>query len=478
MTQNSNKRELALLEAEKKYGKDAADALRAHIDFIGENFYLWLSDLYIPRDCKCDNFDADGNRVCLLPRDSKGICICRGGGFYYSNSARDTDGYEIDIESTVQALHTLNTLGMLENYDDNLALALPKQMRNDVVAFTKSLQSAEDGYFYHSQWGKNILPSRLGRDLNWATAILRDLKDSPLYDTKNGYKGTLGAPKKATYEDNESDSNSGWIPQLKNLAAFEEFLNSMDLKNKSWSEFNTINAMAEQISARDAKALEDGELAEADGCGMAKDGYVRMLEKNFNARQNAENGLWEDGVYYSSVNGLMKISSSYNMMKIKFNHAKEAFQSAIKIALLPPGTPDERGAFAEAAVDVFNPWVSMRHILKNIENFGTKEEYAEITAVFSDNVVALIKNTTEKAKKFKKPDGSFGYSRTTVPYKSQGAPVAVQGTVEGDVNGGTIAVAGILGHMCVALGIPKIPIFCGNDFEKYIERIKKRCNYK
>ena len=48
-------------------------------------------------------------------------------------------------------------------------------------------------------------------------------------------------------------------------------------------------------------------------------------------------------------------------------------------------------------------------------------------------------------------------------------------TIEGDVNGGTIAVGGILGHMCVALGLDKIPIYTGEDFEKYISAIKEKC---
>ena len=461
------KLDLRFDEAREKFGEEAALALKAHVDMIGSEFYMWLSGLFVPRDCKCENFDAEGNRVCLLPKDKQGNPICHGGGFYYSNSARDNEEYDIDIESTVQAIQFLNTAGMLKKYGGNFKKALPKQMQLDVCAYAKSLQDAEDGYFYHPQWGKNITPSRKGRDLRWATVILESLGDMPLYDTKNGAKGSLGAPHGVAPNENTVDSmeNDTWMPELRNIDSFREFLSAMDLKNKSYSSFNTINAIAEQITARDQKAIEDGENLDL--------GFVKTLEESFNSRQNPENGLWEDVVAYRSTNGLMKAVTSYNILGLRFKNAIAAFKSCIKMALLPPDEADAYDAKAYASVDVFNPWVAMRTIRLNVEKFGTKEELAEFDSLLKENLVSLIKTTTEKTRKFKKEDGSFGYTWKHSPYKSQGAPVSVPETVEGDVNGGTIAVGGVLGHMCVALGIEKIPIYTDEDFEKYLEAINR-----
>ena len=186
-------------EAREKLGDEAALALYDHVSMIGKEFYLWLTELFVPRVCKCENFDSDGNRICLLPKNKDGICECTGGGFYYSNSARDSEEYKIDIESTVQALHFLMTSGMTRKYKGGIREALPRQMQLDVCAFAKSLQSDVDGYFYHPQWGEAITPSRKGRDLRWATTILENFGDMPLYDTPNGYKGSLGEdfPKKS-----------------------------------------------------------------------------------------------------------------------------------------------------------------------------------------------------------------------------------------------------------------------------------------
>ena len=165
-------------------------------------------------------------------------------------------------------------------------------------------------------------------------------------------------------------------------------------------------------------------------------------------------------------------------MGLKLQHPIAAFKSAVKIALLSPDEADVHGIRAYAAVDVFNPWVAMRTIRLNVEKFGSEAELSEINTILRENLTSLIRNTTEKAKKFKKPDGSFGYSWKHSPYKSQGAPVAVPETVEGDVNGGTIAVGGILGHMCVALGIEKIPIYGDDDLKEYLKIIKQKGGYK
>lgn len=458
-------------EAEEKYGKEVALALYDHVSTIGKEFYLWLTTLFVPRKCVCENFDKDGNRICLLPKDKCGNYKCHGGGFYYSNSARDNEEFEIDIESTVQALHFLMTSGMTRNYKNGIADALPRQMQLDVCAFAKSLQSDVDGYFYHPQWGENITPSRKGRDLRWATMILNNFGDMPLYDTKNGAKGSLGAPKGAHNDDpEETKEKTTWIPELRTIESFTEYLDAMDLRANSYSSFNNINAIAEQIASRDNKALEDGENLQV--------GFRKTLEENFNSRQNEENGLWEEKVSYRSSNGLMKLVTSYNVLGIKLQNAIKAFRSAMEVALLPPDECDVHGAKASASVDVFNPWVSMRAIRYNAECFGDKEDLDVIDSLLSENLVALIRNTTEKTKKFKKPDGSFGYTWDYSPYKSQGAPVAIPQTIEGDVNGGTIAVGGILGHMCVALGLEKIPIYSQEDLDEYIKIIKRNGGYR
>lgn len=474
-----NEQEAGFRKAREMYGEEAEAALREFLSNIDEKLYLWMADLYQPRKCTCDNFDEDGNRVCLLPRDENGKCLCTGGGYFITNSARDTDGFEIDIESTVQALNFCYTVGLLRGYGNDYKKAFPKQMQLDVCAFAKSLQDPEDGYFYHPQWGKDITISRQGRDLSWATSILKSFGDMPLYDAKNGTKGSLGAPSGAANgkAEEERGENETWTPQFRTLDAFKEYLTTFDLKNKSYSSGNTFNAQMGQIKARDHQAILDGEAKDENGDGIAEDGFIAAFEKHFNAYQNAENGTWEDELHYNATNGLMKIAMVYNAIGIKLNYAENAFKSAIEMALLPVEVPDCRGKMTTGSVDVYNPWVAMSTIMTNVKNFGTSDDVARLEKLLRDNVVALIKASTEKMKKFKKPDGSFGYRWDISGSTSQGAHVCPGGVIEGDINGGSIATRGIFSNMTAALGL-NIPMFLPEDFEKYIARIKERCNYK
>lgn len=119
----------------------------------------------------------------------------------------------------------------------------------------------------------------------------------------------------------------------------------------------------------------------------------------------------------------------------------------------------------------------MSSIISNLKKFGDEETVVRLRAKLKENAVALIRATTKKVKKFKKADGSFGYTWTYSPARSQGAPAAVPETVEGDINGGTIAITGAWNPMCGAFGI-SIPIYSKADYDRFIARIIKNTGYK
>lgn len=475
-----NKTEAGFMDARKKYGKEAEAALREYHSIIGEPYYRWFANLYVPRKCICDNYDEEGNRVCLLPRDENGKCLCTGGGFYFSNSARDNEQFEIDIESTAQACFFIQNTGFLDNYDRDYKKGFPKQMQLDIAAFAKSLQDPEDGYFYHPQWGKDIIPSRQGRDLSWATSLLQDLADKPLYDTPNGYKGTLGAPLGLKNAGMRKDA-AVWSPRLVTLEAFKEYLASKDLPHKSYPVGNEVFSQSSQIIARDKQMwIEQNPGADPDSYDKhhpAKGGFLEVLREFFDRHRNPQNGLWQNETCYYSVNGLMKISGGYNSVGFQLDYAEEAFDSAVKMALLDPETPDCQGEIAKGSVDVFNPWVCINSILTNLKTYGDTELYEKLKEKLGKNAAELIRVTKEKAKKFKKPDGSFGYRHGGVGGLSQMVPVAIEGTLEGDINGGNIATNGIWRNMCATLELT-IPLFDETDYQKLMEIIKTNCDYK
>jgi len=354
---------------------------------------------------------------------------------------------------------------------------LPKRIKYDMEAFAKSLQYSDDGYFYHPQWKKNISVSRRGRDLGWATGIISSYGDGiPLYDTANGKKGSLGAPtggvSSAPIEEKKETSFTAWPEHLKNPGAFREYLESFDLKTKSYSTGNLLAAQAGQIRNRDAEGLKNGEFHDADGDGIAEDGLIATFREHF-AREQLENGLWEDEPTYRSVSGLMKLGLVYSNLGIETPRIEAAFESAVRMVLLDVDTPDANGGFASGSVYVYNPWVCLAHLLGDAKKFGKPELYEKLHGKLVENAEEMIRATTKKNLKFKKDDGSFGYTWSCPPHKSQGAPVCPPGIVEGDINGGTIAIRGVFGNMCAALGI-SLPIFYRSDLDKFIARLMKR----
>jgi len=470
------KREQQLSKIAEQFGVDTASAVREHLALATPDFYVWLANLYEPRTCICDNYDELGYRMCLLPKDEEGNYLCHGGGFYYCNSARDHEGYYIDIESSVQALSFLTGSGMLSS-----ATKLDKQIQNDMLAFAKSLQSEDDGYFYHPQWGKNISVSRRGRDLSWATSIISTFGSRPLYNTPNGVTGELGAPgakKDSASVSPLSESSAAvavskvilcavWPSHLATLADFELYLKSFNLKSASYSAGNTFSSQTGQILQRDREGLANGEFHDTNGDGKADDGLVAAFERHFNAAQNPENGLWEDSVHYNSVNGLMKIGGAYNGLGIKLPNAEAAFNSAVEMVLLPVDVADCKNKKTTGSVDVYNPWVAISGVMSNMRKFGEAEEAAALKASLQENAAEMIRVTTSKAKKFVKDDGSYGYTWNSPPSASQGAPVCPSGFFEGDVNGGGIALNGIWGNMTSALGI-SMKLYSPSDGEKFI----------
>ena len=461
-------REAELDQLEALYGKDARDAMEKHLSIYGEEFYLWLANLYDPGE-----YDADGNPL--------------GGGFYYSNSARDTYGFKIDIESTMQVLNRLVNLDMVREYG-SLKNAIPERMQKEMIAFAQSLQSPIDGYFYHPQWGTNIQTSRLSRDLGWATSLLKAFGAKPLYDAPNGTKGMYGPPPGTALT--ESLKNSGavaavskvvatatnWPSQLATLNNWKSYINAYasSIRTNSYSIGNTLSSQAAQISTREKEGIASGELIDADGDGIAEDGFI-MTVKNFFDSYQLENGVWAEGsvekgtITYAATNGLMKISQLYDSLNLTMKYPEASFRAGLYIAMLEG--PDCQGVEAVNSVYVYNAFKGMIKALKDLKVLDPAK-HTELKQLLADNACELIKITSAKALKFKKADGSFGYSWTTSPDKSQGVPVAVPGTVEGSVNGGGGAYTAITNDLCSLLGIT-IRLQFQSDMEKFLHEVEQ-----
>ena len=395
-------RESAFSEARAKIGDAAADALERLYDSFDERIYIFLAELWDPEI----------------------------GAFYYSKSARDTNLYLPDIESTVQVLRFLGNTGMIRPGEGKHMMRMPAEFREKIVNFAKGLQD-EDGYFYHPQWGKEISPSRRGRDLAWAKSIFAETGEHPIR--------LLPTQKNAAGEKSKS------LPEyLQDIECFKKYLSEMDLKTNSYYVGNLIESTISQISA-------------------AGEEFEKYLLGWLNSQNREDNGLWEEGISYASVNGLMKIAGNYPHLKASLPNAAKSLQSAIYAAL-----SDERMKFV---CEVYNPWAAMCSIFKANKDQSDEKELRALRDELIKNAPALIKKNGEKVSVFKKEDGSYSYFKKMSSAVSQRAPVAVPRTNEGDVNATTICVNSNLRSLREALEIPMIPVFCPEDGDLFFELI-------
>ena len=209
-------------DLEISHGKEVSDEVRRLNSLFDENIYKWLASLW------------DGEA----------------GGFYYSLSARDNEGFWPDMESTAQAINSLTSTGIL--YDDSV---MPDTMKKKMVAFMKAKQHSDDGYFYHAQWGKDVTTSRRGRDLGHATGIISRFGngDKPLYPT------ALERIKEAAASGSTESENSTVPEHLRSKEAFLEYLNSLNINgiDKPGNSYPIGHKIGQQAAEIAAAGLTD-----------------------------------------------------------------------------------------------------------------------------------------------------------------------------------------------------------------------------
>ena len=432
-------------EVGEPLAKETLSAFRELYTLLGDDIVTWFAGLY----------DAET------------------GGFYYSNSARDTNCFRPDLESTYQTLQFMMGSGMCEGlsaYD-----SVPKNMSDDMVRFTKSLQDP-NGYFYHPQWGKAAIDakvSRRGRDLTWADRILGRFHAMPTYDTPTGTKGdgiladgTPAADYSAAKNEESAPIRTAELPDhLSSAEKFKAYLEAQDVEGDGYYVGNLLESQTNQIAARDAELEKMG----------ADYRLADIMADFFNKHQNPKTGLWTpyDKVDYLGINGLLKIINTYHRTNKVCPRAVEMFRSAMDI-ITSEITPT-------TVCFVLNPWYALISIIDNVEKCYPAEEREAATKEISRlrhemlmRAPELIRATAKKMAMFKKADGSFSYMPHMTGPNSQGLPVAIYGTNEGDVNGCYIISVATVSHIFTVLGFKLIPIYTRADRERMLSIMQEK----
>ena len=423
---NINSPEWKKLEAEIDRrggnGKEVVKALGEHYAIYNEGLLRWLGDLYDPKI----------------------------GGFYYSKSGRHTSDPRFlpDIESTNQATNLLTQAGALESMND-----LPEEMRAKMAEFVCSLQSDEDGYIYHPQWGKNISTNRRGRDMMWACHMAGKLGIKLPYKTANERLAEAVANSKT--EEEKKDALKNLPDYLKSEKAFLEYLDSFDWTTRSYPSGNNLAAQIDQIVAA---------------------GLADVACDFLNEKQNKENGLWGAEVNFGTVNGVFKISYVYNGAKRLMPHAGKAAIAAMECIT----------RFEEETVHVcslYNTWYTVLNLIGNMRRYGddaVQKEADDIVRQLLLRAPEAIRASTKKISEFQKPDGSFSYYKHNTACESQGALVAVPKPEggqpdEGDVNASVISATSLTGNIYAALELRDfaIKLYTKDDLKIFLDAIEK-----
>ena len=408
-----------------RIGSESVEALSEIYGFYDERMYLWLAGLW------------DGST----------------GGFYFSNSARNNAEFLPDLESTMQVLMHLDLSGLLEYYDNSYVKAFsdyPK-VRDSMISFAKGLQSPDDGYFYHPQWKDiTVNSARLGRDLGWATMLLKAFGEKPLYNAPDGSLGSLGSPKNAKVTEEKSEDVA--LPDyLTSLRAFSEYVESLDIAHRSYDVGNTLASQHGQIR-------------------RAGQEYIDYLIGYLASKQKKDTGIWEDEVNYYSLNGLMKIGGIYNYFGVPMPNIDVSLKTVIGLTSLP--SFDGFSALDAHVCSVYNPWVVMRYLLRSAQTTEGDEKVNTLRSDIINNSARMLSATYEKAKLFKESDGGFRYHTLPSSGTSQRAPVSVPGIFESDVNASTIMATDITFNIFYALGEERVRMFSGEQGKIFLDMLK------
>ena len=405
------KREESFKELLPVIGEAAVDEVRKIYDMFDERMLIWYAGLYDPEV----------------------------GGFYFSNSARDTEGFLPDIESTAQAVDFITEMSGIckgENRGEFPITKVPAHLAEKISNFAYNLQD-EDGYFYHPQWGKDVFASRLGRDSGWAWRMITPLGKKTKY-------------LRAVERVGRTDVKPSLPEHLTSLDKFKDWMMRFDLKTKSYPFGNLVNATASQIKAAGPE-------------------YVKTLVDYLNENQYPENGLWQPEVNYDAVNGLMKFGITYPTFDAALPYPERSYESA-RTAIMS----DETVIFA---CQFYNAWAALRCAMVSLEKIGDVDRCEALRAELRRDAAAMIRKTGEKMQYTRCDDGNFAYySSNSGKYcdKSQGVPVSPYGIREADVNGNGCSTRGPLRYMFAAFGVEMPRFFTPEDAEFVFELMSVR----
>ena len=379
------------------------------------------------------------------------------GGWYISRSARETEGFGPDIESTFYAFSLVGYTGMAEMFDgedymEKAAKAYPGDILEKMGNWIYSLQD-EDGYFYVPQWPKKYIEEngkqiRITRDVGSAKRILRALGITPKYS---------GVEKK------DADSKSSLLTQYESVDNFREYLEGFDRELETATD-----------SERAWKFYLWGSYFQST-LNLMNDEMKKMMVEFFNKHQNPKNGVWSEELYYNSTNAIHKICSVYNGVGAPMNFIDEMIDSTLEILNWDVETKP-----TDSCCAIYNVWSVFPYLYSNIRKCaeGTPEEREkkceEKKALVYEGAAKAINTTYHQIKELFLEGGEVSVSRGRSYSAVYGCPCAL-GIKEGDIGGYLLGAYDVEQYVFLALelGDYTIPLFTERDRLVFMKAVRR-----
>ena len=393
------------------------------------------------------------------------------GGFYISESARDTAGFGPDIESTYYGICYPGTMGMAEMFGGNWWEVWPEDLLMKTANWIYSLQDA-DGYYYVPQWPKsyieaNGLQVRITRDKGSADTILNRAGIKAKYTSAfagNSYLADYLGESAAVAVSKAVYSASELLEQYESVENFKKYLADLE------KELNGISD-----ADRAGKFYLWGSYFQST-TGLMNDEMKTLMVEFFDKHQNPENGVWSEDLHYASTDAIHKICSTYTKVNAEIKYAEKIFDSVLEILAW-----DVDDHPVSTTVGIYNVWSCFSYIYENItkcSNATAAEKEARCDAlrmlVFSGTADA-INAAYDQLYDFRVwEDGSFHTFREHSVITAHGCPASVPHTKEGDIGGYLIAAYDMPHYILDALGLieHEIPYNTEIDRLRFIELIR------
>lgn len=433
-----------------QYGPGIVSELKKFYALYTDDLVYWIADLYEP------DISGDGGSY---------------GGFYGTNSARNTVGYLPDIESTYGYLGFIASSGMCDDVGGRYENAIPEWMKKQIGNWILSLRDPENGYYYHPQWNrayieKNGFESRIARDFGSASTLLERFGMLP---------ETAPVSSLSTVPLSNRGSVALAVSKVVPTAMFNQYENLENYKKYLAEKGVEIDAMIKSGTEWAYSFYKFGSDLQPNVPLIQNiPGGVEATVEFFDKYQDPETGMWAKELCYNATNGLHKIADIYNKLGAELKHTDKMLGSTITILKWSPAESP-----IESSIAIYNIWSNLSYILKNIKANDPSEEqaiYEQHRNTILTNAKELLAVTFEQAIFFRNEDGTFRYFRDRGVEKIEGCPYAVPGVIEGDMWGlGAIGVETVM-HALASMGVSdqlRPQLYAEVDRLKFITRLEE-----